>query len=256
MSDNRASAPAVELLDVGVHFRIPTERVPSFKEYVLRRVTSRIEYRDLWALKALNMTVQAGEVFGIVGRNGAGKSTLLKVVSRVMRPTSGRVIVRGRLTPLLELGAGFHPDLTGRENVFMNGTILGYPKTSIVDHFDEVVDFAELSGFIDAPLRTYSSGMVARLGMAVATLFRPDILALDEVLAVGDSGFQQKCLKRIETFRARGTTILLVSHDPGTIEAHCDRVAWLEHGTLAALGPPAEVLPRYAEEIAKVHHSL
>ena len=256
MSENGASAPAVELLDVGVHFRIPTERVPSFKEYVLRRVTSGIEYRDLWALKALSLTVQPGEVFGIVGRNGAGKSTLLKVVSRVMRPTKGRVIVRGRLAPLLELGAGFHPDLTGRENVVMNGTILGYPKASILEHFDEVVDFAELPGFIDAPLRTYSSGMVARLGFAIASLFRPDILVLDEVLAVGDVGFQEKCRERIDAFRARGTTILLVSHSPDTVEAQCDRVAWLEHGAIVALGPPSEVLSRYTEEMARGHHPL
>lgn len=256
MSNHGVGAPAIELMDISVHFRIPTERVPSFKEYVLRRVTARIEYHDLWALKALSLTVEPGEVFGIVGRNGAGKSTLLKVISRVMHPTNGRVIVRGRLAPLLELGAGFHPDLTGRENVFMNGTILGYSKTSIRAHFDEVVDFAELPAFIDAPLRTYSSGMVARLGIAVATLFRPDILALDEVLAVGDLGFRQKCLERIEAFRACGTTILLVSHDPGTVEAHCHRVAWLDHGTIVALGPPAEVLPRYAEAMANSHHSL
>ena len=173
-----------------------------------------------------------------------------------MRPTNGRVIVRGRLAPLLELGAGFHPDLTGRENVVMNGTILGYPKMSILEHLDEVVDFAELPGFIDAPLRTYSSGMVARLGFAIASLFRPDILVLDEVLAVGDVGFQQKCLERIDAFRARGTTILLVSHDPDTVEAQCDRVAWLEHGTIVALGPPSEVLPRYTEEMARGHHPL
>ena len=243
--------PAVELMDVAVRYEIPTEKIVSFKEYVLHRLTSRVEYRELWALRSLSLTVQPGEVFGIVGRNGAGKSTLLKVVSRVMHPTSGRLIVRGRLAPLLELGAGFHPDLTGMENIYMNGAILGYPKASLGARIDDIVDFAELPGFIDAPLRTFSSGMKARLGFAVATLFRPDVLVIDEILDVGDVGFRQKCSERIRDFRSRGTTILLVSHDPQTLESNCDRVAWLEHGEVVAVGCPSEVLPRFLEAMTQ-----
>lgn len=245
-----AGDSAVELRDIGVEFSLPTETIRSFKEYVLRRIAKGIEYRRLWALRDVSLSIATGEVFGVVGRNGAGKSTLLKVISRVLRPTRGRVIVRGRVAPLLELGAGFHPDLTGRENVVMNATILGHPKALVLEHLDEVLAFAELHGFFDTPVRTYSTGMLARLGFSVATLFRPDILILDEVLAVGDAGFQEKCLERISDFRNRGTTILLVSHSPETIDSYCSRVAWLERGEIAAVGTPAEVMPAYAQALA------
>lgn len=250
MESLTVNSASIELSNVEVLFRIPTERILSFKEYVLHRIGTRIEYREFWALKEITLTVRSGEVFGIVGRNGAGKSTLLKIISRVLHPSNGRVIIRGRVAPLLGLGAGFHPDLTGRENVVMNGTLLGYPKALILKAMHEVVAFAELEDFIDAPMRTYSSGMMARLGFAVATQFRPGILVLDEVLTVGDMGFQAKCLDRIGRFRAEGTTILLVSHSLETINSHCNRVAWLEHGRIAALGAPSTVLPRYAEAMA------
>ena len=243
------SEPAVELSEVGVQFRVPTERIVSFKEYILRRITSRLDYRDFWALNSVSFAVGRGEMFGIIGRNGAGKSTLLKVVSRVLTPTRGRIVVRGRVAPLLGLGAGFHPDLTGEENFFMNAAILGYPRSRIGNRLQEVVEFSELEGFIHAPVRTYSSGMEARLGFAVATLFRPDILVLDEVLAVGDAGFQEKCLARIENFLAQGTTILFVSHSLGTVREYCRRVAWLEQGQVAALGPPDEVLDLYEQAV-------
>lgn len=239
------STRCIELTAVSVMFRVPNERIRSFKEYVLSRLAMRIQYRDLWALREVTMQVQAGETFGVVGRNGAGKSTLLKVVCRVLRPTGGRVVIRGRVAPLLELGAGFHPDLTGRENIIMNATILGHSRSEILHSIDEIIAFSELDGFIDSPIRTFSSGMTARLGFAVATQFRPDILLLDEVLSVGDLGFQEKCLARIRRFRDQGTSILLVSHSVATIADHCDRVAWLENGLLAAVGTPSEVLPRY-----------
>ena len=242
--------PAIALTQVGVRFRIPTDRILSFKEYVLHLLTSRIEHREFDALTDVTCQIDRGQVMGIVGRNGAGKSTLLKVISRVLHPTRGRVVVRGQLAPLLELGAGFHPDLTGRENVVMNGTILGYAKSSIEQSLEAVAEFSELEAFLDAPLRTYSSGMVARLGFAVATQFRPDILVLDEVLAVGDLAFQEKCLERIRGFRAQGTTILLVSHALETIQTHCDSVIWLENGRLAASGTPSEVLPLYRNALA------
>lgn len=238
-------AAAVALGDISVRFDIPAERIVSFKEYVLRRLMGGIERRELWALRDINLEVKAGEVVGVVGRNGAGKSTLLKIVSRVLQPTTGRVVLRGSVAPLLELGAGFHFDLTGRENVFLNAALLGHPKRTVEQRLGEVIDFSELADFIDVPIRNYSSGMLARLGFAVATMFRPDVLLVDEVLAVGDAAFQEKCLARIREFRARGTTILLVSHQTTEIAEHCDRALWLERGRLAALGATQEVLASY-----------
>jgi len=189
------------------------------------------------------MEMRQGEIFGIIGLNGAGKSTLLKVISRVLKPTLGRVWVRGRVAPLLELGAGFHPELTGRENVFLNGLLLGYAQAEITSHFEEILDFADLSGFIDAPLRTYSTGMVARLGFSVATMKQPDILIVDEVLSVGDEQFQRKCHNRLTQFQENGTTILLVSHSTDLIAKLCNRAAWLEHGHLRMVGKPWMLLP-------------
>ena len=235
----------VELRGVGVRYTLPVDRIGSFKEFVLKRLAGEVETREFWALRGVDLEIRLGEVFGVVGRNGAGKSTLLKVISRVLRPTRGRVIVHGRVAPMLELGAGFHQDLTGRENVFLNASILGYPRKAVERHFDEIAEFASLSRFIEAPIRSYSSGMLARLGFSVATLFRPDVLLLDEVLAVGDLGFQRKCLDRISEFRRQGTTIILVSHNLETIARYCTRTAWLANGEVAALGPTAEVLTRY-----------
>lgn len=240
-----ARDPVVQLTGIDVRFVVPTERIVSFKEYVLRRLRHQIRNRELWALKDVDLRIEAGETFGLVGRNGAGKSTLLKVISRVLRPTAGRVIVRGRVAPLLELGAGFHFDLTGRENVLLNATLFGYPKSLILQHMPAIIEFSELESFIDMPVRNYSNGMLARLGFAVATQFRPDLLILDEILAVGDTGFQSKCLERIGAFRALGTSILLVSHELETVARYCDRVAWLEHGRLVDLGPPTKILESY-----------
>lgn len=239
----------VELTGICVRFVVPTERIISFKEYVVRRMRNQIQHRELWALKGVDLRIEAGETLGLVGRNGAGKSTLLKVISRVLRPTAGRVIVRGHAAPLLELGAGFHFDLTGRENVYLNATLFGYPKSLISEHLPAIIEFSELEGFIDMPVRNYSDGMLARLGFAVATQFRPDILILDEILAVGDTGFQLKCLERIESFRALGTSILLVSHELETLSEHCDRVAWLEHGQMVDIGPPAKILAPYRDAV-------
>ena len=238
--------PAIEITGVGVRFQLPTERISSFKEYVLRRLTNRIQFRDLWALRSIDLDVRRGETFGIVGRNGAGKSTLLKVISRVLQPTTGQVVVRGRVAPLLELGAGFHFDLTGRENVFLNATLLGHSQASVQKRLRQVIEFSELQEFIGLPVRMYSSGMLARLGFAVATLFRPDILILDEVLAVGDLGFRQKCLDRIEEFQAAGTSIIYASHDLKAVASHCDRVAWIDRGEIVRIGPAMQVLDLYS----------
>jgi ABC-type polysaccharide/polyol phosphate transport system ATPase subunit len=242
---------AIELTGIEVRFSMPTERIVSFKEYVLKRIAGRLEHRELWALRSLDLEVRPGEFVGVVGRNGAGKSTLLKVISRVLTPTGGRVVVRGQIAPLLELGAGFHFDLTGRENVFLNAALFGYSARVVQRHLAEVVAFSELEEFIDLPIRNYSSGMLARLGFAVATMFRPDILLIDELLAVGDTGFQEKCLGRIHDFQQQGTAILLVSHQMESIADHCTRAIWIERGGLEAEGPTDEVLRRYSEGFAE-----
>jgi ABC-type polysaccharide/polyol phosphate transport system ATPase subunit len=248
---HRDAAPAIELTGIDVRFSMPSERIVSFKEYVLKRISGKLEHRELWALRGMDLVVQPGEFVGVVGRNGAGKSTLLKVISRVLTPTSGRVVVRGQVAPLLELGAGFHFDLTGRENVYLNASLFGYSSRVVQRHLADVIAFSELEEFIDLPIRNYSSGMLARLGFAVATMFRPDILLIDELLAVGDVGFQEKCLERIHDFRSRGTAILLVSHQVGAISGHCDRSLWIERGVLKAEGLTDEVLQRYSEGFAE-----
>lgn len=236
---------AVELQSVSVRYRVPRERVSGFKEYAIRWVQGRIEYVDFWALTDVSLSVSPGEIFGIMGPNGAGKTTLLKTAARVLEPTSGRVMVRGRLAPLLELGAGFHPELTGRENVFLYGTLLGHTRRDVAEMFGEIVDFAELWEFIDSPLRVYSTGMASRLAFAVATCRRPDVLLVDEVFAVGDIEFQEKCMDRLEEFSMMGTTILLVSHNPAALSRMCARALWLDRGVPRGCGPTVEVLDEY-----------
>lgn len=237
--------PVIQLEHVSVRYRVPRQRIPSFKEYVIRWLRREVEYSEFWALKDVGLTVQPGETFGVIGANGAGKSTLLKVVARVLRPTTGRVRVRGRVAPLLELGAGFDFELTGRENVYLNGAILGYSRQAIAERFDQIVDFAGVREFVDAPLRTYSSGMVVRLGFSVATDVRPEVLVVDEVLAVGDAEFGRKSAARIEAFRVAGTTILMVSHNLDVITRMCARAAWIEHGVVRALGAAPQVVAQY-----------
>lgn len=237
----------VRLEDVTVSYRVPSERIGTFKEYMIRRIQGRVRHQDFLALDQVNINVKNGEVFGIIGKNGAGKSTLLKLVARVMKPTSGRVWVRGRVAPLLEYGAGFHPELTGRENVYLNGALLGFTQRQMKEKFDRIVDFAELWDFIEAPLRTYSSGMIARLGFAIATDVDPDILIVDEVLSVGDEAFQQKSSERMLSFQQQGTSIIIVSHNMAIIQQMCDRVAWIDHGCLQMIGTPAETIQAYRE---------
>jgi len=236
---------AIQLEGVGVRYRAPNERIPSIKEYAIRWIQGKIRTREFWALRNICLNVYPGEAFGLIGPNGAGKSTLLKLVARVLRPTIGRVIVRGHVAPLLELGAGFHPELTGRENIYLNGALLGFTHKEMDKKFKRIVDFSELWDFIDAPMRTYSSGMWARLGFAVATDVNPDILIIDEVLSVGDESFQRKSAQRMQEFRDQGATILLVSHDLEIVEQMCHRVAWLDHGQLMELGNPGKVIDAY-----------
>jgi ABC-2 type transport system ATP-binding protein/lipopolysaccharide transport system ATP-binding protein len=239
---------AIQLDGVSVQYRIPTEKIGTFKEFIIRYMQRKVSFTHFWALNTVDLTVKRGEVFGIIGKNGAGKSTMLKAVSGVLRPTKGRVRVFGHIAPLLELGAGFHPELSGRENVFLNGSLLGYSKPAMEEVYDEIVEFSDLKPFMDAPIRTYSSGMNARLGFAVATAHFPEILIVDEVLSVGDEAFQKKCQDRMKGFQERGTTILIVSHGLNTIQDMCDRVAWLDHGKVRLVGEPEEVIAAYRAE--------
>lgn len=237
----------IQLDNVTVRFRIPHERIPTFQEYAIRWLKQRgVRYTDFNALNNISFSVNQGETVGIIGPNGAGKSTLLKVIARVIRPTQGRVRLSGRVAPLLELGAGFDYEMTGRENVFLNGAVLGFSRKAMARRLERIVDFAGISDFIDAPVRTYSSGMVARLGFAIATDVRPEVLIIDEVLAVGDAEFQQKSAARIREFRESGSTILVVSHSPASIKALCSRALWLEHGAIRQIGPVDAVVDQYA----------
>ena len=240
-----AVEPAIILEDIAVRYRVPHENIPSLKEFAVRWFSRRVTYQEFWALRGVTLTLNRGEAVAIIGSNGAGKSTLLKVVARVLHPTAGRVRVRGRVAPLLELGAGFNPELTGRENVFLNSAVLGFSRRDIAARFDRIVDFAGVSQFIDMPLRTYSSGMVVRLGFAVATDVAPEILIVDEVLAVGDADFQKESSERLEAFRAGGATILMVSHNLPAVTQLCQRAVWLDHGQVRAVGPAAEVVGLY-----------
>ena len=239
------NSEVVNLQKVGVRYRLPSERIGSFKEYTIRWIQRKVSHRDFWALQDVNLSVNRGETLGLIGHNGAGKSTLLKLVARVFRPTTGRVVVKGKVAPLLEFGAGFHPELTGRENIYLNGALMGFSHREMEEKLEGIVDFAELWDFIDVPLRTYSSGMWARLGFAVATDVEPDILLIDEVLSVGDESFKRKSSARMQEFRDRGATIILVSHDMEMIQNMCNRAAWLDHGQLKVIGAVNEVIQAY-----------
>jgi lipopolysaccharide transport system ATP-binding protein len=241
--------PVIQLDGISVCYRAPQEQIPSFKEYAIRWLKREIRYNEFLAIKNFDLSVYPGEVLGIVGPNGAGKSTLLKVVARVLKPTLGRVRIRGRVSPLLELGAGFDPELTGRENVYLNGAILGFTKADLDARFDRIIEFAGVQDFIDAPVRTYSTGMVARLGFSVATDVQPEILIVDEILGVGDAEFQTKSFERIQSFQAAGSTILLVSHSLEKVREMCSRVIWLDRGQLVASGSAEAVVGQYLEQI-------
>ncbi len=242
------SNPIIELQNVSVRYRLPSERIGTFKEYAIRTLQRKVKILNFWALNDINLSVNQGEVFGLIGNNGAGKSTMLKVISKVLKPSKGRVVVFGKIAPLLELGAGFHPELSGRENIFLNGALLGYSREEMQAVFDEIVEFSELGQFIESPIRTYSSGMYARLGFAVATAHIPEILILDEILSVGDEAFQRKCNVRLRTFQNSGATVLMVSHGLDMLEGMCNRIAWIDHGKLMKIGQPHEVIAAYRGE--------
>jgi lipopolysaccharide transport system ATP-binding protein len=207
---------------------------------------------EFWALRDVSFEIATGETFGLIGANGSGKSTVLKLISAIMRPTTGRVRVEGSVSALIELGAGFHPDFSGRDNVFLYGSILGLSRANLRGAFDAIVDFAELTPFIDSPIKHYSSGMQMRLAFAIAAHVEPSILLIDEVLAVGDLSFQQKCLARVAELRRSGVTVVYVSHSLETVRQVCDRIAWLDHGRLRRLGGPVEVAAAYLESSGSV----
>lgn len=238
----------IEVKNVTMRFNMSKERVDSLKEYVIKFAKHQLKYEEFIALNDVSLSIKKGEVVGIVGLNGSGKSTLLKVISGILRPSNGSAAIVGSISPLIELGAGFDYDLTARENVFLNGSVLGFSKKTMTEKMDEIIDFAELRDFMDVAIKNFSSGMVARLGFSIATITRPDILIVDEILAVGDFLFQQKCEKRISEMMSGGTTVIIVSHSIGQIERLCNRVIWLDKGNVIMDGSTQEVCDLYKEK--------
>jgi ABC-type polysaccharide/polyol phosphate transport system ATPase subunit len=244
------SDPAIEFRHVSLCYRLLAERgIVTLKEWMIRRLTSKMAYQELQALSDVSFTVGRGRTFGIIGHNGAGKSTLLRIAGGILAPTQGEAIIRGRLAPIIELGLGFEGELSGRENIYFNGALLGRSRLEMADRFHDIVEFSELGDFIEQPIRTYSSGMVARLAFAIATTVDAHILLLDEVMSVGDERFRTKCQQRIAEFRDAGVTILVVSHDLDAVERLCDDAMWLEHGAMKAIGPTHEVVAGYRASV-------
>lgn len=235
----------IDVDDVTMRFRMNRDKMMSLKEFVTTALRGKLRFDDFIALENVSFQVHKGETLGLIGRNGAGKSTLLKVISGILKPTSGRVACYGNVVPMLELGSGFDMDLTGKENIFLNGAILGYSEEFLLTKYHEIVAFSELGDFIDVPIRNYSSGMLMRLAFSVATVVNPEILIVDEILAVGDASFQEKSHKRMLQLMGGGTTVLFVSHDLNQIRKMCSRVVWLEHGKIKMLGPTEQVCNAY-----------
>lgn len=237
----------IRVEDVSICFNMSKERVDNLKEWAIKFAKRQLQFEEFWALKNINLDIKRGESVGLIGANGSGKSTLLKTMAGVLKPTKGKVTITGSIAPLIELGAGFDQDLTARENIFLNGAVLGYSKAEMEGFFDDIVDFSELREFLDVPVKNFSSGMFARLGFAIATVVRPDILICDEILAVGDFKFQEKCRNRILKMKEEGTTILFVSHSTGDVEKICEKAAWIQKGDLIMYGDAEQVCAAYSE---------
>ena len=231
--------------NVSMKFNLSSEKVDNIKEYIIKSIKHQISYDEFWSLRNVSFTMNKGDRMGILGLNGAGKSTLLKVISGVYKPTEGKVIRHGKVVPLLELGAGFDQQYTGKENIFLYGTVLGYTKGYLEEKYDEIVEFSELGKFIDVPIKNYSSGMKSKLGFSIATISNPDILILDEVLSVGDAKFRKKSEAKIMQLMEGGTTVLFVSHSLAQVRRICDRAMILDHGTLKAIGGIDEISNQY-----------
>jgi len=239
------SRPVIEVEHVSMKFNLSTERFDSFKEYIIKKIKRQVFYDEFWAIKDISFTVNKGDSLGLIGLNGSGKSTILKIIAGVLKPTKGSVRVNGNVAPLIELGAGFDMDLTARENVYLNGAILGYSREKINEHYEDIVAFSELENFMDVPVKNFSSGMVSRLAFAIATIGVPDVLIVDEVLSVGDFRFQEKCETRIRNMIDKGTTILFVSHSIAQVESICNQIVWLDHGSIKMTGDVKEVCAAY-----------
>ena len=235
----------IEANDVHMKFNLASEKLDSFKEYFIKTIKGQVTYEEFWALSGVSFTVEKGDALGLIGLNGSGKSTMLKVIAGVLKPTKGTVAVKGTVAPLIELGAGFDADLTARENVFLNGAILGHPRKEMEQYYDDIVEFSELGNFMDVPVKNFSSGMVARLAFGIATIGNPDILIVDEALSVGDFRFQQKCEQRIQRMIDGGSTILFVSHSIEQVEYLCNKIVWLDHGRIKMSGDVKTVCEEY-----------
>lgn len=240
---------AVKVENVSIKFNLSTEKVDTLKEFAIKTVKGEIKYDEFWALNNISFEINRGDRLGILGLNGSGKSTLLKIISDVYRPTEGKVYKNGKIVPLIELGAGFDPQYTGKENIFLYGSVLGLKRSFLEEKYDEIVEFSELERFIDVPLKNYSSGMRARLGFSIATTVKPDILILDEVLSVGDARFRKKCLARISGLFDSGVTVLFVSHSIDQVMEICNKAMILDRGQLIAFGPTEKVAKYYNERI-------
>ena len=240
---------AVKVDHATVRFNMASEKIDNLKEYFVKLVKRELMFKEFLALRDVSFEVKKGEAWGIIGTNGSGKSTLLKLICGILKPYEGSVSVHGSVAPLIELGAGFEGDLTASENIYLNGAVLGYDKHFMQQHFDEIVDFAELWDFLEMPIKNYSSGMAARLGFAIATVVRPDILICDEVLSVGDYAFQQKCEKRMNEMRDEGTTLLYVSHSMESVREVCDHAVWLEKGIIKDYGNVGRVCKAYLNAV-------
>ncbi len=239
----------IKVENVGMEFNLNKQKTDNLKEYVIKFLKRDLHYQCFWALKGVSFEIEKGDKFGIIGLNGAGKSTLLKIIARIMKPTEGRIQVKGSMVPLLELGAGFDPDYTGRENIFLKGALLGYKKSFLEEKYQEIVDFSELEEFIDVPLKNYSSGMRARLAFSIATMVEPQILIIDEVLSVGDAKFQQKSRDKMNSLLEEDSTVLFVSHSTQQVRQICSKAIWLQKGKLTSYGPVDKVCDDYEEFI-------
>ncbi|MDE7313197.1 MAG: ABC transporter ATP-binding protein [Eubacterium sp.] len=237
----------IKVEHAAVRFNLAAEKVDNLKEYVVRLLKRELLFQEFFALRDVSLTIRRGEAWGLVGHNGAGKSTLLKLICGILKPYKGTAFVQGSISPLIELGAGFDPELTARENIHLNGAVLGYSQSFMQEHFEEIVAFAEAGDFIDVPLKNYSSGMVARLGFAAATIVKPDILIVDEVLSVGDASFQKKCEQRMDQMLADGATLLYVSHSLESVKKICKKAVWLERGMVRMEGDAIQVCDAYEE---------
>ncbi len=240
--------PLIEAKEVRMKFRLPAERIDNLKEYVIKRFHRRVQYVEYEVLKGVTLEVKRGESLGLIGRNGAGKSTLLRILAGIIEPTSGRVVTRGSMVPLLKLGAGFDMDATGRENVYLNGAMLGFTHREMRDRYENIVAFSELNKFMDTPLKNYSQGMLSRLGFAIAVDVRPDILLIDEILAVGDAPFRKKCAEKLGELKLSGTTFIIVSHSNEQIRRLCEKTIYLKEGAVAESGETERVVARYEED--------